>query len=110
MAALTIQKLAKTGQVVTFAGASATGDHVILTKDTGYQLRVDIVTAGTVVTTVVGVQRSDQNQLNDHTISVGAAPEQKTIAIPYYAINATSNRCDFTYDNVTNVTVAIVEV
>jgi hypothetical protein len=110
MAELTVQKLADTGTTVSFTAASATGDHAFLTKDTGYQIRVKIVTAGTVNCTVVGVQLSDQGKLNNNIIAGDAAPDEKTAAIAYYSIDATSNRVDFTYDNVVNVTLALVEV
>lgn len=110
MAELTIQKLTATGVVITYAAASATGDYFTLEKDTGYEFRVKIITSGTVNATVAGVQLDNQGAaLLDNTITLTATSEEAAF-IPFYSIDPDSNRVDVTYDNVVNVTVAIVEV
>lgn len=109
MAELTIQKLTGTGVVITYASAATAGDHFFLEKDSGYELRVKIITSGTVNCTVTGVQLSNQGVLNDNVITLTATSEEAAF-IPFYSIDPDSNRVDLTYDNITNVTVAIVEV
>ena len=110
MAELTIQKLTPSGVEITYASASAAGDHFFLAKDTGYELRVKIITTGTVNATVTGIQLGNQGAaLLSNTITLTATSEEAAY-IPFYSIDPDSNRVDVTYDNVVNVTVAIVEV
>ncbi len=108
MATLSVQSMVRTGLAASYASAAgggdqftnANGDVFIHVKNGATDCNVTIVTQNT----------SDSLAVADRTVTVSASTEQFIGPFPRDVYNDNSGYVQLTYDDVSNVTIAVVRM